>query len=452
MSPPPKRFAFPNSKRLFLVGPDIPNKGFPEKRDFCWTKPGELLGAGGPSCSSPKCGCDRSFTGVDTRRATTIGIVVERDVSELTAHYESAGRAWPGMEGIADQERRDANALVDTLTIRRFPVGTLVRIQWQKGATGREYFSLSEVKRMPKSPPPGRRRNPDGFWTPGPRVNPGSLRWRPMVWHSFRGGRGTANGDIYASFVIGRNGQTTVTFQIWASTIRGKFGPKTKELRVIVDAEGLPNLEYSIQGKTRDELKRRAQQIAEISQKKGWLDLGPTTRVNPARPHDLVDIVDARTGRVIESRISRYVASNNAWLFRHDGHKVKIVPHRPAKGSKGSRRSNPSPERLRPVYDSRAFPGWRYYNDVAIPAGFIAQHYRNDVAPRWVHPGKRLVLWIDSVNPAEREHGGRRFTLARTNADFDDDEDPPIISTDSYLELTKALRKFMPKRDRRRLS
>lgn len=333
MTPRRPSFAFKGSQRLFLVGPDIPERGFPEKRDFSWTKPGEVLGVGGWSCSNPECGCDRSFVGLKTRLATTIGMVVSRDASEVTAHYESAGRAWPGMEGVAAEERRAADQLVDMLTIRSFPVGTLVRIQWVESRLGSRRFILSEVKRMPKSPPP-RRRNPDGFWTKGPRPNPSSA-------------------------------------------------------------------------------------------------------------HDLVDIVSARTGEVLESRLFRYVAEQNAWLFRHDGNKVRIQKHRPAgKGPRVSRRTNPS-HGLTPHYEPEVFPRARFYDDVEIPKGFIAQHYGNDAAPKWIHPGKRLVLWIDAKRKSDREMDGRRFVLGVTDQDFEADLEP-ILETDSLREVLWTISNHRP--------
>ena len=43
-----------------------------------------------------------------------------------------------------------------------------------------------------------------------------------------------------------------------------------------------------------------------------------------------VDIVDTRTGEVVEERVERSRAANNAWLFNHDagGKRYKLVPHR----------------------------------------------------------------------------------------------------------------------------
>lgn len=80
-------------------------------------------------------------------------------------------------------------------------------------------------------------------------------------------------------------------------------------------------------------------------------------RKNPARAHDLVDIVSILNGTVLESRIFRYIAEQNAWLFRHDGNKVKIVPHRSVKGARSGR----SKTRRNPVKTFFCFPCGRRF-------------------------------------------------------------------------------------------
>lgn len=45
--------------------------------DFCWTTDGELVSLPLLECSCPDCGCDRSFAGLDSRRATTTCSVTE---------------------------------------------------------------------------------------------------------------------------------------------------------------------------------------------------------------------------------------------------------------------------------------------------------------------------------------------------------------------------------------
>lgn len=172
----------------------------------------------------------------------------------------------------------------------------------------------------------------------------------------------------------------------------------------------------------------------------GFWTKGP--RVNPAGAHDLVDIVSARTGEVLESRLFRYVAEQNAWLFRHDGNKVRIQKHRPAKGARVKRRTNPS-HGLTPHYEPEVFPRSEFYDDVDIPKGFIAQHYGNDVAPKWIHPGKRLVLWIDAKSKRDRELEGRRYVLGVTDQDFEADLEP-ILETDSMREVLWTIANHRP--------
>ncbi|HMJ79336.1 MAG TPA: hypothetical protein VK507_25350 [Iamia sp.] len=45
--------------------------------DCCWTHEGELVSLPLLECSCPDCGCDRSFTGLDSHRATTTCAVTE---------------------------------------------------------------------------------------------------------------------------------------------------------------------------------------------------------------------------------------------------------------------------------------------------------------------------------------------------------------------------------------
>lgn len=51
--------------------------------DFSWTLDGELVHLPAIECASgPACGCDRSFAGVASRRATTTAEVAERELTE----------------------------------------------------------------------------------------------------------------------------------------------------------------------------------------------------------------------------------------------------------------------------------------------------------------------------------------------------------------------------------
>lgn len=51
----------------------------PAERDFCFTVEGELVTPVVFSCSNPECGCDRSFSGLSSSRATTTARVADID-------------------------------------------------------------------------------------------------------------------------------------------------------------------------------------------------------------------------------------------------------------------------------------------------------------------------------------------------------------------------------------
>lgn len=76
----------------WIVAPTEEQKGKGEL-DFCWTHPGEILTLGGIKCSSgyptDACGCCRAFSGLKTRKATTIGVIADIPISlEATAKRE----------------------------------------------------------------------------------------------------------------------------------------------------------------------------------------------------------------------------------------------------------------------------------------------------------------------------------------------------------------------------
>ena len=48
--------------------------------DFCWTIEGELVRLPGLTCADPRCGCDRSWAGLASSRATTTCRVAELDI------------------------------------------------------------------------------------------------------------------------------------------------------------------------------------------------------------------------------------------------------------------------------------------------------------------------------------------------------------------------------------
>lgn len=110
-----------------LVSTDFPNRGAPKKDDFRWTRPGELVGMGLGCCANPSCGCQRSFTGMETRKGTTTAIVVERDPSYVRGTVAQSTRsAFPGIN--VDSVLRKNDLLLDT--VQRLSVGDIVRLKW----------------------------------------------------------------------------------------------------------------------------------------------------------------------------------------------------------------------------------------------------------------------------------------------------------------------------------
>lgn len=102
--------------------------------DFNWCREGELVYLGFQECrSSTTCGCDRSFNGFDSHRATSTARVAERPdltieqlARELAASLHAGG--WipssdPGHELVGWL----ATEIVDTANgYARFGIGTLV--------------------------------------------------------------------------------------------------------------------------------------------------------------------------------------------------------------------------------------------------------------------------------------------------------------------------------------
>ena len=93
--------------------------------DFCFVPKGELLRLDIiVCCNSHTCGCNRSFSGTETPKATTLGRVAELDISQddLFDLAAKLGRrdGWGG-----DLILASLRALIKG--IEDLPVGTLVR-------------------------------------------------------------------------------------------------------------------------------------------------------------------------------------------------------------------------------------------------------------------------------------------------------------------------------------
>ena len=98
------------------------------KKDFCWTQEGELLYLGMVCDSCNDCGCDRSFSGIKSMKATTVAEIVEMDGIEAANKYID-GMEKAGWTNLMDKETllRDFKDLC--LSIEQMEVGKLVRVK-----------------------------------------------------------------------------------------------------------------------------------------------------------------------------------------------------------------------------------------------------------------------------------------------------------------------------------
>ena len=62
---------------------------------------------------------------------------------------------------------------------------------------------------------------------------------------------------------------------------------------------------------------------------------------------------------------------------------------------------------------SSIFPGYGAADAASAlaPLGFLDASYRNDVGPCFANPDRNLAVWVDHVDPAQRECEGQRFTI-----------------------------------------
>ena len=105
-----------------------------EPNDFCWTSADELATLGFVCCNADDCGCNRSFIGVNTRKATTSAIVAEFDGTwseYLQALRQSQMDAYPG----SYLEDVDFIATYLHSQATKHHVGTVLGVrQWEDGS------------------------------------------------------------------------------------------------------------------------------------------------------------------------------------------------------------------------------------------------------------------------------------------------------------------------------
>ncbi len=98
--------------------------------DCCWTSEGELVSLPLLECSCPDCGCDRSFAGLDSHRATTTCIVTDAPL-DLPGLHRAVHRSLAASGWLVDLPALDQELVDDVVTrilevAGSFPLGTVL--------------------------------------------------------------------------------------------------------------------------------------------------------------------------------------------------------------------------------------------------------------------------------------------------------------------------------------
>lgn len=94
---------------------------------FTWTEAGEMVAFGTQCCNADTCGCGRSFSGFQSRKATTLARVMESDISRddfLAAYVASETEA--GFAEFLTEAEMHADALQVLRIAGAFPAGALI--------------------------------------------------------------------------------------------------------------------------------------------------------------------------------------------------------------------------------------------------------------------------------------------------------------------------------------
>lgn len=84
------------------------------------------------------------------------------------------------------------------------------------------------------------------------------------------------------------------------------------------------------------------------------------------------------------------------------------------------------------------FPDFEPADMPAVPAGFMDSSWRFNVCPTFTSDPLGLNLWIDYLNPADREHQGwLRFRLESQSAGIETTEF--YLETDDFAEVLAAI-------------
>lgn len=75
--------------------------------------------------------------------------------------------------------------------------------------------------------------------------------------------------------------------------------------------------------------------------------------------------------------------------------------------------------------------------EMPLGFGFEDNSWRNDACPCFASQSKRLMVWVDYADPAQRELDGPRFTLMTTGPDGDPGDE--LLSTDDWSAILSKI-------------
>lgn len=83
----------------------------------------------------------------------------------------------------------------------------------------------------------------------------------------------------------------------------------------------------------------------------------------------------------------------------------------------------------------KEFPDYPEADMPTLPEGFVDTSWINNSAPSFESKALGLSIWIDYLDPANREHEGERFLINEIDADGAFKNDEPDLATDDWSEV-----------------
>ena len=94
------------------------------------------------------------------------------------------------------------------------------------------------------------------------------------------------------------------------------------------------------------------------------------------------------------------------------------------------------------------FPDYPYQHYPVMLDGFKDSSWHNDVSPCMINETKHICIWLDYVDPTQRETGyhGHRFIVTRLTKDNQHiaDESAELLGTDSWDEVIAFVKAGAP--------